>query len=337
MAKGRFISRSVGHSREIARLPDDTTRMIFAFILPNLDVEGRIDADPIYLTGVCLSRLQIPAQKVARALVAMYEVGLIELYEEEGLPYLEYVNFQKHQEGLRKEREPESLFPAPSGNFPTEFEPYLKSPLYKPEPKPDIHVGDDAAADCGNVAAECGILPQTPEGTSEAPPQNDGISLSLSVSRSPKELESSLGKDRGDAPPTPALPEPPNQASPPEPKKTPPPPPSEDRLKNFSLIKTKLGPRKKLSPEDEDIDLITECLAEDSNRDLWFNLPHSRVQEAIRESTIKFRGGGYFRTELIAELDKATRTLRASVSPASGTFDGLVQEWERETGDKYQN
>lgn len=79
MAKGRFLSRSVGHSREIAALPDDTTRMIFAFILPYLDAEGRVDADLVYLTGICLSRLQMPPEKVARALVAMHEVGLIEL------------------------------------------------------------------------------------------------------------------------------------------------------------------------------------------------------------------------------------------------------------------
>ncbi len=88
MAKGRFISRTVGHSREIAALPDDTARMIFAFILPYIDAEGRADADPVYLTGVCLSRLQIPHEKVARALVAMYEVGLIELYEEFDVPFL---------------------------------------------------------------------------------------------------------------------------------------------------------------------------------------------------------------------------------------------------------
>ncbi len=112
---------------------------------------------------------------------------------------------------------------------------------------------------------------------------------------------------------------------------------SENRLKNFALIKTKLGPRRKRSPDEEDIDLITECLAEDDSRDLWFDLPHARVQEAIRDSTAAFKKGGQFKTEFISELDKATRTLRASVSPAKDTFDNLIDEWEQETGDTYQN
>lgn len=98
---------------------------------------------------------------------------------------------------------------------------------------------------------------------------------------------------------------------------------SENRLKNFGLIKAKLGPRKKTSPEDEAIDLVTECLAEDDSRDLWFDLPHARVQEAIRDSTATYRKGGQLKTELIAALDKATRALRASVSPAKDTFDNL--------------
>ncbi len=98
---------------------------------------------------------------------------------------------------------------------------------------------------------------------------------------------------------------------------------SENRLKNFQLIKTKLGPRRKRSPDDEDIDLITECLAEDDSRDLWFDLPHARVQEAIRDSTAAFKKGSQFKTELISELDKATRTLRASVRPETSTFDNL--------------
>lgn len=327
MAKGRFISRSVGHSREIAALPDHLTRMIFAFILPYLDVEGRIDADPVFLNGYCLSRLQIPQKELERALVAMHEVGLIELYEEEGLPFIQYMNFEKHQQGLRKDREDASTLPPPTGRFPAEFERHLKTRLYQPQPKTDICVGDDAAR-----------LERVPRGTLESPAQHseesDGISLSLSSSsKEPKGSSEEDGKI--------VLIDPPKElsknASNPKPKTTPPPSTSEDRLKNFSLIKAKLGPRRKTSPDDEDIDLVTECLSEDSSRDLWFDLPHERVQDAIRESTGAYRKGGQFKTELIAELDKATRTLRASVRPDTSTFDiPLVHEWEAETGETYQ-
>src|SRR5687768_11207785 len=127
MPRGRFISKSIGHSREIAALPDDTARMVFAFMLPYLDVEGRIDADPVYLTGVCFSRLRMDPETIARALVAMHEVGLLELYEELGLPYVQFINFQKHQHGLRADREPASLLPAPTGRFPKDFEQYLRT------------------------------------------------------------------------------------------------------------------------------------------------------------------------------------------------------------------
>ena len=179
MAKGRFISRSIGHSREIAALPDDTSRMVFAFILPYLDVEGRIDADPVYLAGVCLSRLQIPPETIARALVAMFEVGLIELYEEYGLPCLQYVNFEKHQQGLRKDRENASALPEPSGRFPSEFEPFLKVP-----PLTEPAKGTKAVQEGARSVA--GALPQTPESPAEDSPPKVKFKLKFKFKSKPK-------------------------------------------------------------------------------------------------------------------------------------------------------
>lgn len=162
MAKGRFISKSIGHSREIAALPDDTARMVFAFMLPYLDVEGRIDADPVYLTGVCLSRLKIPPETIARALVAMHQVGLIELYEEYGLPYVQFINFEKHQQGLRKDRENESALPPPSGHFPAEFEKFLpeKPIALSTQSESEAPKSENAVPDGARIDA--GVLPQTP-------------------------------------------------------------------------------------------------------------------------------------------------------------------------------
>ena len=268
-------------------------------------------------------------------------------------PFLQYVNFERHQQGLRKEREDPSPLPPPSGRFPVQFEPYLSSALYQPRPKNAICVGDAAAqlppalessaqtseldnevprsdsADLGETLESSAQTSEgnseVPRGDSEAPDEVGGISLSRSLSLS---SSSSLRRRRrrrmddqkneteddeelsGDDSQTPDLEQTTATTA-----------ASENRLKNFMSIKTKLGPRRKRSPEDEQIDLITECLAEDDSRDLWFDLPHARVQEAIRDSTASYRKGGQFKTEFIAALDKATRTLRASVSPAKDTFD----------------
>lgn len=112
MAKGRFLSKQVGRSKQLASL-NDRERCIFLLLLPHADVEGRLEADVDYLEGVCLTRMGYTRPQIDDAVKALHKAGLIHLYTVKGERYLAFPKFEKHQLGLRKDREAPSEIPAP--------------------------------------------------------------------------------------------------------------------------------------------------------------------------------------------------------------------------------
>lgn len=113
MAKGRFISRKVGRSRQLAALSNDTYRLMFLLMLPHADREGRLEADPELLNGVCFTRMDWTDEQVVAALQEMHEINLIFLYHVNENPFLFFPKFAEHQQGMRKDREAPSEIPAP--------------------------------------------------------------------------------------------------------------------------------------------------------------------------------------------------------------------------------
>jgi len=95
MARGRFISKQVGRSKQLATLTD-RERCIFLLLLPHADVEGRLEADVDYLEGVCLTRMGYTHTQIDEAAKALHQAGLIQLYSVEGEKYLAFPKFSKH-------------------------------------------------------------------------------------------------------------------------------------------------------------------------------------------------------------------------------------------------
>lgn len=122
MARGRLISKDLGESRKFAELPDGDTRMLYMLLIANADKAGRVEADPLYITRKILTRLPYDQTWVAIALEDMYAVGLIELYEANGVPYLEIVKFSEHNTPHHKE--PDSKLP-PSTSSKSQARPKL--------------------------------------------------------------------------------------------------------------------------------------------------------------------------------------------------------------------
>lgn len=113
MAKGRMLSKQISLDEKVNALPDDSCRLLFTWLIPHLDVEGRMDADPQVFKSIVSPRLNISTKKVAQYLEKMEELKLILRYYVNGTAYLCAPNFQKHQTGLRKERESQSRIPPP--------------------------------------------------------------------------------------------------------------------------------------------------------------------------------------------------------------------------------
>lgn len=113
MADGRMLKRAVSDSRRLSELKTDSARLLWTWILPYLDIEGRFFADPDIIKGKVVPRLKTftPAN-VFEYLKDMNRVGLITLYEHDGEKYMQFRNFREFQ-NLRENREGKSKIPPP--------------------------------------------------------------------------------------------------------------------------------------------------------------------------------------------------------------------------------
>jgi len=81
-------------------------------MLPHLDVEGRLEANPKLIRGQIVPLLNYSVTGVQKCLEELDEVGLIQLYDGNDKKCLEYSKFSDHQ-NLRKDREAASEHPTP--------------------------------------------------------------------------------------------------------------------------------------------------------------------------------------------------------------------------------
>jgi len=144
MAEGRMLSKRVTRSNKIADLSSDTARMIYSWLIPYTDVEGRMEADPRLLKADIAPLLDhITPEVINRLLIELHKIGLIILYSsDDGLKkYLQIMKFGDNQKNLRKDREAPSRIPGPtpekvrigSGEGPAELPPKIKLSLTEAE------------------------------------------------------------------------------------------------------------------------------------------------------------------------------------------------------------
>lgn len=112
MAKGRLLHQKISFSDQVNNLPDDTCRLLYTWIIPHLDIEGRFYGDAIRVKSAVFPLRKIGDKTIEKYLLAMEEVGLIVRYEIRGQKYIWAPTFSLHQT-LRKDREQKSLFPSP--------------------------------------------------------------------------------------------------------------------------------------------------------------------------------------------------------------------------------
>lgn len=118
MARGRFVTNTLGESDKFTGLGSDTERLAFVLILTHADCEGRIKADSNWLKGKVFTLLPHTPEDIDAALQALAEARLIELYGVDGKRYAEIVNFHEHNKVRRDEkgnptREAVSKIPSP--------------------------------------------------------------------------------------------------------------------------------------------------------------------------------------------------------------------------------
>jgi len=108
-----MLKRAISDSRRLSELKTDSARLLWTWILPYLDVEGKYHADPDLIKGKIVPRLKTFTPKnINEYLEDMAGVGLVVLYEHDGDKYLQFRNFQEFQ-NLRENREGKSKIPNP--------------------------------------------------------------------------------------------------------------------------------------------------------------------------------------------------------------------------------
>ena len=112
MARGRMLSKDISLDEKVDLLSDDTCRLLFTWLIPHLDVEGRMYGDARLFKAIVAPRRPYTLKKVEKCLTEMEKFGLITRYSFNGNTYLESPNFEKHQPGLQKNKEAKSKLPS---------------------------------------------------------------------------------------------------------------------------------------------------------------------------------------------------------------------------------
>ena len=115
MARGRFISNETITDREMNELSSDTCRLAFVYLITITDCEGRVIGEPDFLTSLLFPRRREITPKIVEGFIVEWiNAGFVVWYiNGNGDKVLQLINFDKHQKGLRKNREAPTQFDGP--------------------------------------------------------------------------------------------------------------------------------------------------------------------------------------------------------------------------------
>jgi DnaD/phage-associated family protein len=115
MARGRFVSKAIISDRGVHGLSSDTCRLAFTWLITTADKEGRTVGEPELLLAMLFPRrFDVTPEMMTGFIQEWTDAGFVVVYQaSDGDQYLQFVNFEKHQVGLRKDREPKSDYESP--------------------------------------------------------------------------------------------------------------------------------------------------------------------------------------------------------------------------------
>jgi len=109
MAEGRMLKKRISESKRVAGLSSDSVRLLYTWLIPWLDVEGRHTADAEIIKGRVFPKVKSWAvEKVEAGLLELHRSGLLTLFVFDGECFLEY---EKNLQKLRTDREAPSSIP----------------------------------------------------------------------------------------------------------------------------------------------------------------------------------------------------------------------------------
>lgn len=111
MAKGRMLKKEISSSKKLGALESDSARLLYTWLIPWLDIEGRYTADPDLLKGHIFPKVKtMTINKIKKLLIELAQDKLIYYYKFGGETYLQFYKFKKMQ-SLNPDREAKSEIP----------------------------------------------------------------------------------------------------------------------------------------------------------------------------------------------------------------------------------
>jgi len=109
-----MLKKRISFSKKLGTLKSDSARLLYTWLLPHLDVEGRYSADPDILKGHIFPKVKsMTPAKITKLLNELNEANLITLYIIDDEPYLQLKQFHKFQK-IDKEKEAKSKIQPPT-------------------------------------------------------------------------------------------------------------------------------------------------------------------------------------------------------------------------------
>jgi len=109
-----MLKKRISFSKKLGALKSDSARLLYTWLLPHLDVEGRYSADPDILKGHIFPKVKsMTPARITKLLNQLNEANLITLYTIDDELYLQLKQFHKYQK-IDKEKEAKSKIQPPT-------------------------------------------------------------------------------------------------------------------------------------------------------------------------------------------------------------------------------
>ncbi len=108
--------KSICQSKKLSDLKTDGARLLYTWLLPNVDINGCFSGDEYVINGQILSRLRKTIAEISGYMQDLHDVGLIIWYEAEGDKFLYIPDFVERQPSLNPKREAKSNIPLPTAD-----------------------------------------------------------------------------------------------------------------------------------------------------------------------------------------------------------------------------
>lgn len=114
MPQGRIVLKRICQSRKLAALKTDGARLLYTWLLPNVDINGCFSGDEEVIKGQIFTRLRKSTKTINSYLADLASAGLIIWYESNGDRFLHIPDFTDKQPSLNPNKEAESTIPMPT-------------------------------------------------------------------------------------------------------------------------------------------------------------------------------------------------------------------------------